>query len=148
MLVERAVWAWSHTGGRFDPTVLAAVSAAGYDRSFDQIRDVTVTQIPPVPAPGCAGVDVDMDIDLFRLPAGVAIDPGGIGKGLAADLVATTAVELGADAAMVSIGGNDAPRHRSTHRTPVDGSGCRLHGRRWRGLVGRVARDSDPRRLG
>ena len=114
MLVERAVWAWSHTGGRFDPTVLAAVSAAGYDRSFDQIRDVTVTQIPPVPAPGCAGVDVDMDIDLVRLPAGVAIDPGGIGKGLAADLVANAAVELGADAAMVSIGGDlrvagDAP---------------------------------------
>ena len=115
MLVERAVWAWSRTGGRFDPTVLDAVRAAGYDRSFEQIRSACATAATGhVPAPGCADVDVDAGIDLVRLPAGVAFDPGGIGKGLAADLVATAAVEAGADAAMVSLGGDirvagDAP---------------------------------------
>ena len=41
-----------------------------------------------------------------RLLDGVGFDPGGIGKGLAADLVATAAVDLGADGAMVSLGGD------------------------------------------
>src|SRR5436853_2395011 len=37
VLVERAREAWRRTAGAFDPTVLAAVVAAGYDRSFEQI---------------------------------------------------------------------------------------------------------------
>ena len=36
-LVDRAVRAWSDTGGRYDPTVLPAVVAAGYDRDFDAV---------------------------------------------------------------------------------------------------------------
>ncbi len=34
-LVQLAVEGWRMTGGRFDPTVLPALVAAGYDRSFD-----------------------------------------------------------------------------------------------------------------
>jgi thiamine biosynthesis lipoprotein len=40
------------------------------------------------------------------LPTGVGIDPGGIGKGLAADLIASELVELGAVAALVNVGGD------------------------------------------
>ena len=36
-LVERAVRAWKDTAGRYDPTVLPAVVAAGYDRDFDAV---------------------------------------------------------------------------------------------------------------
>ena len=36
-LITTAIGAWHGTGHRFDPTVLDAVVAAGYDRSFDQI---------------------------------------------------------------------------------------------------------------
>ena len=34
LLVSRAVEAWRLTDGLFDPTVLPALAAAGYDRSF------------------------------------------------------------------------------------------------------------------
>jgi thiamine biosynthesis lipoprotein len=119
MLVERAVWAWRRSGGWFDPTVLDAVRRVGYDRSFDELADRSIDVVAPPstppsadastecsPAPGCSGIEVDDRLDLVRLPVGVGVDPGGIGKGLAADLVATGAVERGADAAMVSIGGD------------------------------------------
>jgi thiamine biosynthesis lipoprotein len=105
MLLERCVAAWERTGGLFDPTVLQAVRAAGYDRSFDDLPPLG-TRGATGPSSGCAGIEVDPRLDLVRLPAGVAVDPGGIGKGLAADLVATAAVEMGADAAMVSLGGD------------------------------------------
>jgi thiamine biosynthesis lipoprotein len=131
MLLERAVWAWRRSGGRFDPTVLEAVRAAGYDRTFSEVADPSPDAAAPstvavaprgsdrvsvgTPAPGCGDIEVDTRLDLVRLPVGVGIDPGAIGKGLAADLVATAAVERGADAAMVSIGGDlrvagEAPR--------------------------------------
>ena len=105
MLLERCVWAWRRTGGLFDPTVLSAVRAAGYDRSFDELPQVSVLDAV-APPPGCDGIEVDTRVDLVRLPLGVGIDPGGIGKGLAADMVASAAVDLGADGAMVSIGGD------------------------------------------
>lgn len=123
MLLERAVWAWRRSGGRFDPTVHDAVRAAGYDRTFDELDELAgldglddrSTAVVPArstlpaagtPAIGCDDVEVDTRLDLVRLPTGVRIDPGAIGKGLAADLVATAAVEQGADAALVSLGGD------------------------------------------
>src|SRR4029078_2564758 len=39
-LIARAVDAWRDTGGRYDPTVLAALEAAGYDRSFDDVAPI------------------------------------------------------------------------------------------------------------
>lgn len=105
MLLERSVWAWRRTGGLFDPTVLPAVRAAGYDRSFADLPE-TSTLGAVAPAPGGDGIEVDTTLDLVRLPDGVQVDPGGLGKGLAADLVATAAVDLGAAGAMVSIGGD------------------------------------------
>ena len=42
----------------------------------------------------------------IELPAGVALDLGGVGKGLAADLVATGLVERGAVGACVGMGGD------------------------------------------
>jgi thiamine biosynthesis lipoprotein len=105
MLLQRSVWAWQRTGGRFDPTVLHAVRAAGYDRNFEDLPQISTLDAAAL-TPGCGGIEVDTSIDLVRLPPGVQVDPGGIGKGLAADLVATAAVDLGADGAMVSLGGD------------------------------------------
>ena len=39
---------------------------------------------------GADGIEVDDDEGTVRLPFDVAFDPGGIGKGLAADLVAAS----------------------------------------------------------
>jgi thiamine biosynthesis lipoprotein len=113
-LVEHAVDAWHSTGGLYDPTILAALEAAGYDRSFESLdrdadRDASDTPGPTAPAPGCAGVVLDRVVRAVRLPLGVTLDLGGIGKGYAADLVA--AELMGVEAApwrgvLVNLGGD------------------------------------------
>jgi len=47
-----------------------------------------------------------MDATTVRLPAGTGFDAGGIGKGLAADLVTTEAIAAGADGICVNLGGD------------------------------------------
>jgi thiamine biosynthesis lipoprotein len=102
-LVERALDAWRLTVGRFDPTVLGAVIRAGYDRSFDQLGPSGGDTASPLSV-GAAGILVDGD--RVRLPPGVGFDPGGIGKGLAADIVAAELVHQGAERVLVDIGGD------------------------------------------
>jgi thiamine biosynthesis lipoprotein len=105
MLIERAIEAWDRTGGAFDPTVLPALIASGYDRDFRELPpDVPTDRSPPVPSPGCA--DIRIVGQEITLPAGTAIDPGGIGKGLAADLAVDLVMAAGATGACVNIGGD------------------------------------------
>jgi FAD:protein FMN transferase len=102
-LVVRAVEAWRLSGGAFDPTVLGAVLRAGYARSFDQLG------APPSPEPSLLGIgagDIVVDGDSVCLPAGTGFDPGGIGKGLAADTIAAEAVAAGAEGVCVNMGGD------------------------------------------
>jgi FAD:protein FMN transferase len=115
-LVAHAVDAWARTGGRYDPTVLAAVVAAGYDRDFDAVRREGPGAAGEVtePAPGCAGIALDAVVHTVALPAGVTLDLGGIGKGYAADLVSRELLDLGALGVLVNLGGDlrargDAP---------------------------------------
>ena len=103
LLVERAVDAWRLTVGRFDPTVLGAVIRAGYDRSFELLGPVGADTPSPL-AIGAAGIEVDGD--RVRLPAGVGFDPGGIGKGLAADVVVADTLAAGAAGVCVNLGGD------------------------------------------
>jgi len=77
-----ALRAREDTGGRFDPTVLPALVAAGYDRSFEQLEER-----PAARAEGWragAAVEFDEEADLVRLAPDAAVDLGGIGKGYAA----------------------------------------------------------------
>ena len=64
-------------------------------------------------------VEIDRDAGRMRTPAGLVLDPGGIGKGLAADLVAAELCAAGATGALVGIGGDLAARGR--HPTTRDG---------------------------
>ena len=105
LLVDHAVAGWRWTGGRYDPTVLHAVEAAGYRCSFEQIGG-QATAGPSQPAPGCAAIVLDPELRAVTLPPGVGFDPGGIGKGLAADLVVDLLLEEGAAGACVSLGGD------------------------------------------
>jgi thiamine biosynthesis lipoprotein len=118
-LVERAVLAWHRTGGRFDPTVLPAVVAAGYDRSFDELRAAGVVPVEgtrtdlravtPGPASGAslaAHVRTDRRAGTVTLPRGGSLDLGGIGKGRAADLVVERLLTRGAAGACVNLGGD------------------------------------------
>jgi thiamine biosynthesis lipoprotein len=110
LLVSRAVEAWALTGGLYDPTVLPALRAAGYDRTFtDPACGVHRAGVPApsaVPAPGPGGIELEPALRTVRLPAGVALDPGGLGKGLAADLVAAELLAAGARGACVNLGGD------------------------------------------
>lgn len=107
-LVERAIAAHAVTEGRFDPTVLGDVIRAGYDQSFEVLREQGDRQDLPTStlARGVDGIAVDTPGGRVRLAAGTGFDPGGLGKGLAADLVATRIDREGAAGALINIGGD------------------------------------------
>jgi thiamine biosynthesis lipoprotein len=104
--IGNALALWYVTDGRFDATVRAALEGCGYDRTFRLVAPSGPPAPTPVPSPGCDGVHVDRERSAVTLPAGVQLDLGGLGKGLAADLVATGLVERGAFGACVSLGGD------------------------------------------
>lgn len=117
LLFERAVTAWEVTSGAFDPTVLPSLVASGYCESRTEQPGRTVLASPPSrrPSPGMARIEIDPAHSRIHVPEDVGFDPGGIGKGLAADIVAESLVASGAHAAMVAVGGDiriagDAPR--------------------------------------
>jgi FAD:protein FMN transferase len=109
-VVRRCIEAWRLTGGLFDPTVLAAVESAGYDRTFEEVPDRSAARdpTPATPSPGCGGIRVTVDElgGTVRLPASVGVDLGGIGKGFAADQVVYELRQQGADGACVNLGGD------------------------------------------
>jgi thiamine biosynthesis lipoprotein len=116
LLFERALTAWEVTKGAFDPTVLPSLVASGYGDSRSERPGHTVLSHPPLrgPAPGMAQIEIDASRNMILVPEGLAFDPGGIGKGLAADLVAESLIASGAHAAMIAVGGDvrvagDAP---------------------------------------
>ena len=106
VLVDAMRLAWERTGGRFDATVHDAMGAIGYGSSWPLPDAPVRLPAPPAPAPGCAGIEARPERGLVRLPRGVRLDPGGLGKGLAADLVAAELREWGADGALVNVGGD------------------------------------------
>jgi thiamine biosynthesis lipoprotein len=126
-VVELAVAGWYETDGAFDPTVLGALVAAGYDRSFELVGAGApvdrMTAAPP--PPGCAGIVLDRALRAVLLPPGVTIDLGGVGKGHTADRVASELVARGATGACVNVGGDlrvigDAPDEAATWHVSVD----------------------------
>ena len=70
------------TRGKFDPTILPALVAAGYDRSFERLTNRPAAQLDGW-RPG-ARIDVDAGSGLARVERGAMIDLGGLGKGFAA----------------------------------------------------------------
>jgi thiamine biosynthesis lipoprotein len=106
LLLQRSVEAARATDGRFDPTVGASLVAHGYDRTFvDAVahaREVVPTAVVDASWPA---IEIDVEAGTACLPSGTVFDPGGIGKGLAADLVAE---ELAGqvDGILVNVGGD------------------------------------------
>ena len=93
------------TDGAFDPTVLAAVEAAGYDRDFDDvIRSARGALHPPVPCGRWSEIEVRGRS--VRLPSGVGLDFGGVAKGWTTDLAAERALKAGMPWVLVSAGGD------------------------------------------
>ncbi len=104
-LVEAMQAGWRWTDGLFDPTVLWSMRALGYDADFATViaRDA-VASVQASPAPGMAGVVIDGST--VAVPAGVGLDPGAIGKGLAADILVEELLMAGAVGVLVDLGGD------------------------------------------
>jgi len=110
-LVETMVEARRLTEGAFDPTLLRPLLDLGYVGSIDDPAKRTSLPAGPMSPtasirPSLDDLVVDRERCLVLLPPGLAIDPGGIGKGLAADLAVRSLLDAGATAALVSIGGD------------------------------------------
>ncbi|MBI2705458.1 MAG: FAD:protein FMN transferase [Actinobacteria bacterium] len=107
LLVQTAIEAWGATGGAFDPLVGESVIAAGYNRTIDEVRTGAPAPIRSSTASaGCGGIEVDARAGTVAIPAGTRFDPGGLGKGLAADLLAAELLAAGALGACVELGGD------------------------------------------
>lgn len=106
VLVARMVDAWLWTQGAFDPTVLRSMVSLGYDVDFSQVATQGPGSLPIdlVQAPGMA--DVRVAGGMVTLPTHVGLDPGGIGKGLAADIIAGELMNAGATGVVVNLGGD------------------------------------------
>ena len=110
-LVQQMHQAWELTDGLFDPTVLAAMKAHGYDADFATVSARPADALASVIAsstPGMSAVAIDVDHATVTLPQGIGLDPGAIGKGLAADLIIDEIIDAGATGALVNLGGDVA----------------------------------------
>lgn len=105
LLVRRALEGYRITAGRFDPTLLGAVLRAGYVDSFERL-DAGVPRFTSALCTGAHRIEVDDDAGTVRIPDGVGFDPGGIGKGLAADIVVDDLMRFGAAGVCVNVGGD------------------------------------------
>jgi len=108
-LVAAALQAAETTEGDVDPTVGAAMAAAGYDRDFELVA----SEGPPVRLvvrrlPNWRDVLLDTDRGLLTVPDGVMLDLGATAKSWLADhAAAALAAELGCGV-LVSLGGDIA----------------------------------------
>ena len=104
-LVSRAVSAFERTRGRFHPLLLRELVELGYDRSHELLAEPGGTPMRSTRRRRRT-VEESISIDgrTIRVPPGAAFDPGGLGKGLAADIVVGALVEAGADWAVLSVG--------------------------------------------
>ncbi|MCX6531271.1 MAG: FAD:protein FMN transferase [Actinobacteria bacterium] len=94
------------THGLFDPTILPALIASGYQASITNPMHITL--LPD-------GAKFNQSLDLITmneqeltisLPKNVTLDPGAIGKGLAADIVATELMQQNVSGVCVNVGGD------------------------------------------
>jgi len=108
-LVDIMLEAWKATGGLFDPTVIDSMNALGYDRDFASViarEAIAAVTAQLTRAPGMGDVVVDEEAMTVALPSGVGLDPGAIGKGLAADIIVEELMNSGAEGVLVNLGGD------------------------------------------
>lgn len=109
-LVACGLLGWRWTRGTFNPFMADEVAALGYDRDFDELPVPTGRE--PLAAPARWVLRPRPVISLNRrtrtvvLAPGASLDSGGLGKGLAADLVSAELIGAGARACLVNLGGD------------------------------------------
>jgi thiamine biosynthesis lipoprotein len=131
-VVGAAIVAARLTGGLVDPTLVTEIETAGYDADLrTSLPLATALSLAPPRSPARASqvarwsrVTVDRRRGIVRRPPGTRLDPGGIAKGVFADLLAE---ELSAHAAFavdcagdVRVGGADGTRRTINVASPFD----------------------------
>ncbi len=97
------------TDGAVDPTVGRAIRLLGYDDDFDRLPPDGAPPLTFASVPGWHEVRFDPATRHVRVPAGIELDLGATGKGLAADLAAEAALDaMDGAGVLVSLGGDIA----------------------------------------
>lgn len=116
LLVESMQRAARITKGYFDPTTLPILVNSGYAASRKNAQNIT--QLPQSAKwPGNLA-DIEIDGNSVKLTLGTTLDPGGIGKGLAADIAVTNLMRNGAVGALVNANGDIVVRGESPQGGP------------------------------
>ena len=105
-LVRYLVDAQRLTNRFFDPTLLPSLVQLGYARSMTNASLVTQLDGSLRWGEPLAATSIDIENSIITLPIGLTLDPGGLGKGLAADIVASELRQLGAEGVCISLGGD------------------------------------------
>ena len=105
-LIHHMIAAHQATDGAYNPTRLPLQIAAGDAHSLINDRN-TELATDSIAFPQLSGIHIFHD-GKVSLPRGMTLDAGGIGKGLAADLILRVALEQGADGACINLGGDMA----------------------------------------
>lgn len=107
-LLSRSLHWARESQGIFDPTLLHALTRAGYDRSFEQIRGRELCGNPAIqtvtPGHDWQEIRLDPTAGTVELPRGLGLDLGGIGKGWIVDQAAELLGQWGP--ALVDAGGD------------------------------------------
>jgi FAD:protein FMN transferase len=106
-LVDVSLVAASMSGGAVDPTVGAAVIAAGYDDDIEAVRRrFPEPPADPKPVPGWQQVQLNRKLALLGVPQDCALDLGAIAKAWTADRAALVLSKRYGCAVLVEIGGD------------------------------------------
>lgn len=112
-LVGEMKFGYELTQGLFDPNTLGDLIDLGFANSRKDPARKTTWSARAKNDASMAQVEIDLAAETVMIPAGIGIDAGGIGKGLAADLMATRAMEFGAKGVAVFAGGDVSLRGMS-----------------------------------
>lgn len=106
-VIEAALQLAEDTDGLFNPAVLPALMAAGYDRSFELIAESKLPAVPHQVAEiiEFSTLQLDERSRSVLMPIGMQIDLGGIAKGWIVEQAAHQLAEY-SDACAVSAGGD------------------------------------------
>ena len=94
------------THGLFDPTILPALIASGYQASLTNPMHLTLLQDGAKFNQSLDMVAIDENALTISLPGNITLDPGSIGKGMAADIVAKELMQQNVSGVCVNVGGD------------------------------------------
>ena len=120
-LVSEMKLGFELTQGLFSGRVLGELIETGFATSRSNPENVTTWLANEKSSADLSDVEIDLARQSITVPRGVAIDAGGIGKGLAADLMADYAMQLGAMGVAIFAGGDVAIKGMS-----VDAAGWKV----------------------